>query len=231
MSAPGSTITTFPAPQIKICGITAVEDGIACASLGADAVGLVFYPKSPRYVDASRAADICSALRADVAKIGVFVDESYDAIMEKANYCGLTGVQLHGGESPGLARRLRESGLLVIKALYINKTPMLEDAETFEGTAFLVESAGGKLPGGNALSWDWETVRDFGRTHPMILAGGLSPDNVAGAIAAAMPAGVDVSSGVEAVPGRKDYNKVRIFIHAVHSLAYTQNQESRRIFR
>lgn len=222
MSAPGWTTQDFNAPQIKICGITVVEDGLACASLGANAVGLVFYPKSPRCVSMDQAADICSSLRGDIAKIGVFVDEKYDDIMARVEYCGLTGVQLHGQESPGLARRLREAGPVVIKALYTNKAPGLDAAKNFADVAFLVECAGGTLPGGNALVWDWGSVRDFGMHHPMILAGGLSPDNAAEAVAAAAPDGVDVSSGVEAVPGKKDYNKVRNFIHAVHALPCTQ---------
>ena len=222
MSAPGWTTQDFSTPQIKICGITVVEDGLACASLGADAVGLVFYPNSPRCVSMNQAADICSSLRGDITKIGVFVDEKYDDIMARVEYCGLTGVQLHGKESPGLARRLREAGPSVIKALYTNKAPGLDAAENFADTAFLVECAGGRLPGGNALVWNWGSVRDFGMRHPMILAGGLSPDNVAEAVAAAAPAGVDVSSGVEAAPGKKDYNKVRDFIHAVRALPCTQ---------
>ncbi len=223
MSAPGWSTTAVSVPQVKICGITVVEDGLACASLGADAVGLVFYPKSPRYVDAGRAADICFSLRPDVAKIGVFVNETFDGIMGKVQSCGLTGVQLHGKESPGLARRLREAGLVVIKALYTNKAPGLDQAKHFIDTAFLVECAGGVLPGGNALLWDWGSVKDFGAQYPMILAGGLSPENAAEAVAAARPAAVDVSSGVESAPGKKDYHKIREFIHAVHSLSCTQN--------
>ena len=232
MSAPGITpTTTIPTPQIKICGITVVEDAIACVSLGADAIGLMFYPKSPRCVDNRTAADICSVIRTGVAKIGVFVDAGYDEIMNKVEYCGLTGVQLHGEESPDLANRLHKNGLLVIKALFTNKTSLLKEAKNFPDAVFLVESGAGLLPGGNGLSWDWESVRAFGQKHPMILAGGLSPTNVVGAIAEAAPAAVDVSSGVEVSPGRKDYEKIRIFIQAVHSLPYTQNQESRRIFQ
>ena len=225
MTGPGNAPPRQPtAPEVKICGITVVEDALACASLGADAVGLVFYPKSPRCVDINRAADICSVLRADVARIGVFVDETFEGIMEKAKHCGLTGIQLHGKESPGLASRLRESGLRVIKALYTNKAPGLAEADNFQDIAFLVECAGGRLPGGNALAWDWGSVRDFGARYPMVLAGGLSSENIAEAVAAAMPAAVDVSSGVEAAPGKKDYQKIKAFIQALHSLPYRQNK-------
>ena len=235
MSAPGYRDSQAPAsltaPQIKICGITVVEDALACASLGADAIGLVFYPKSPRYVDIRSAADICSALRPGIGKIGVFVNESFDAIMDKAAGCGLSGVQLHGNESPELASRLREAGLLVIKGLFTNKEPGIERAKDYAGATFLVECAGGTLPGGNALVWDWGSVRKFGMHYPMILAGGLAPDNVSEAIRAAGPAGVDVSSGVESAPGRKDFQKIRDFIQAVHALPCTPNQAGRRIFQ
>ena len=236
MTAPGTTPSTaIPTPQVKICGITVVEDAIACVSLGADAIGLMFYPKSPRCVDARTAADICSAIRPGIARIGVFVDADHDTIMETVTRCGLTGVQLHGSEPPELSRRLLENGLLVIKALFTDRPPFLKEAEHFPlseaGTAFLVESGTGRLPGGTGISWDWQTVRGFGQRYPMILAGGLSPTNVVGAIAEAAPAAVDVSSGVESAPGKKDYDKVRIFIQAVHALPYTKNEESRRIFK
>lgn len=230
MSAPASKRTSTGSPQIKICGITKVEEGIACASLGADAIGLVFYPKSPRCVDENRAADIRAALRPGIAAIGVFVDETYAGIMEKVDRCGLTGVQLHGREEPVLAGRLAEAGLTVIKALYTNREPGIAAAQRYPGASFLLECAGGALPGGNAIAWDWGSVRAFGKTHSMVLAGGLSPDNVAEAVKAARPGGVDVSSGVEAAPGRKDYEKVKRFIHAVHCLPCTQNPELRRIF-
>ncbi len=235
LSAPGYTDSqasaTLTTPQIKICGITKVEDALACAALGADAIGLVFYPKSPRYVDIRHAADICSALRPGIAKIGVFVNESFDTIMEKAAGCGLSCVQLHGNESPALAGRLLDAGLWVIKALFTNKTPEIGKAEDYAGAAFLVECAGGTLPGGNALAWDWGSARSFGMRYPMILAGGLAPDTVAAAVRAAGPAGVDVSSGVESSPGRKDFQKIRDFIQAVHAMPCTPNQAVRRIFQ
>lgn len=235
MSAPTYTDSRaagiLTVPQIKICGITKVEDALASVSLGADAIGLVFYPKSPRYVDIRSAADICSALRPGIGKIGVFVNESFDSIMETSAGCGLSGVQLHGSESPALAGRLREAGLLVVKALFTNKEPEIEKAKDYAGAVFLVECAGGTLPGGNALAWDWGSARSFGTHYPMILAGGLSPDNVADAICAAAPSGVDISSGVESSPGRKDFQKIRDFIQAVHALPCTPNQAVRRIFQ
>ncbi len=227
MSAPQTRYETICTPQIKICGITAPEDALACASLGADAIGLVFYPRSPRYVDIRKAADICSALSDAIARVGVFVDADFDTIMEKINACGLTAVQLHGNETPELVEQLSDAGVKAIKALYINKKPGLDAAPLYPAAAFLVECAGGALPGGNAVCWDWGSARAFAEERPMILAGGLSPDNVAEAIRAAAPDAIDVSSGVEAAPGRKDIQKIKTFIQAVR--ACQTNRSPRRV--
>ena len=214
--------------QIKICGITAVEDALGCAAWGADAIGLVFFPKSPRYVTPDQAAGICSAVPPHVAKVGVFVNESFETILSMTERCGLTAVQLHGRETPGLAAQLRENNIFVIKCLYVHGAPGIDQAEQYNAPAFLVECSAGKLPGGNAMAWDWSAARGFADTYPTVIAGGLGPDNVAGAIFQAAPDAVDVSSGVEAAPGRKDTYKVRDFIYAVR-LCKPENP-TRRIF-
>ncbi|MGM0453215.1 MAG: phosphoribosylanthranilate isomerase, partial [Thermodesulfobacteriota bacterium] len=220
MSAPQTKTETTATLQIKICGITTPDDAMACTALGADAVGLVFYPQSPRYVTAGRAADISTALPPAVARVGVFVNEPFDTIMDKVETCGLTAVQLHGQESAAQVRQLSQSGVRVIKALFINKAPLVETAPKYtDAAAFLVECAGGKLPGGNATTWDWAAARPFVEHYPTVLAGGLCPENAASAIDAACPDAVDISSGVEASPGQKDYNKVQTFVHTVR--AYT----------
>jgi len=230
MSGPPQNAATIQStPRIKICGITTPEDALACASLGADAIGLVFYPKSPRFVNTAAAADICSVLRPEIARVGVFVDAPFADIMERVRACGLTAVQLHGTESPEQVEQVARAGVKAIKALYINKPPGLDIAHLYPAAAFLVECAGGTLPGGNALCWDWSAARPFADDHPTILAGGLSPENVAQAIAAATPDAVDISSGVEAAPGRKDFRKIKRFVHAVR--ACTLNRIPRRIFR
>ncbi len=214
--------------QVKICGITAAEDAMACAAWGADAIGLVFYPKSPRYVTPARAAEITGVLPAHIARVGVFVNESEGTIMEAAVRCGLHAVQLHGAEPPELARRLMEHGLIVIKCLYVNGWPGIAAALQYHVSAFLVECSAGKLPGGNAMTWDWSAARGFNEQYPFVIAGGLGPENVADAIAAARPDAVDVSSGVESAPGRKDTRRVRDFIYAVRLSEITQ--PTRRIF-
>lgn len=202
-------------PQVKICGITQVEHAVACAELGADAVGCIFFPKSPRHLSDERARDIVLALPDHVTATGVFVDASFDDIMQRVERCGLTAVQLHGRESPELACRLAKEGLKVIKALFMGGSPSLTAASEYDAAAFLVECAGGLLPGGNALDWDWTSARQFGERYPLVLAGGLSPINICDAIEAALPDAVDVSSGVESSPGQKDVEKIKLFFRAM----------------
>lgn len=202
-------------PQIKICGLTSVEEAQACAQLGAAAIGCVFYPKSPRHLSVRSAAEICAALPPEVKTVGVFVNETFSNIMAKVKHCRLSAVQLHGRESPQLAERLSRENIIVIKALFTERAPGLADAPRYGASAFLVECGGGVMPGGTARTWDWGQARPLAETRPVILAGGLSPDNVSGAIAACGPAAVDVSSGVEKAPGRKDLVKVKSFIEAV----------------
>jgi phosphoribosylanthranilate isomerase len=214
--------------QIKICGLTTPEMAIHCAEQGADAIGLVFFPKSPRHVADDRARAICDALPGRVEKIGVFVNETAEFVMEKAHYCGLTGVQLHGRETPETVRRLRAEGLIVLKGLFASREPTLDAAPDYDPTAFLLECGRGTLPGGNAAAWDWSVGRDFGRRHPLVLAGGLAPENVVEAIAAARPDAVDVSSGVEASPGVKDPARIGSFIAAVRGTG--EKRTARRIF-
>jgi phosphoribosylanthranilate isomerase len=215
-------------PQVKICGLTSVKEAQACAQLGAAAVGCVFYPKSPRHLSIQRAAEICAALPPEVKTVGVFVNESFSAIMAKVERCRLSAVQLHGRESPELVKRLRRENLIVIKALFTTSLPELADAPRYEASAFLAECGGGALPGGTARAWDWRKALPLADTGPVILAGGLSPLNVVQAVEACLPAGVDVSSGVEKAPGRKDLGKVKSFIEAVSRCTYIL--KTKRIF-
>ena len=198
----GSTHTRKP--QVKICGLTRPHEAAGCADIGADAIGLVFFPKSPRNVTRQQARQVVAALSQPVATIGVFVNASFAYIMERVDYCGLSMVQLHGQESPEQAARLQAQGLGVIKALFEGGAPGIADAPAYPADAFLVECAKGALPGGNAMAWNWGVARDFGNRYPLVLAGGLSPGNIGDAIRTSLPAAVDVSSGVEASPGCKD---------------------------
>jgi phosphoribosylanthranilate isomerase/indole-3-glycerol phosphate synthase/phosphoribosylanthranilate isomerase len=205
-------------PQIKVCGLTEVDEAIQCAELGADAIGMVFYPPSPRNLSPKAAREIAVNLPRGVRKVGVFVDEPFVQIVNIAQLCGLDFVQLHGCESPEMVDALRLAGLSVIKALFAKKPPFLSQADHYRASAFLVEGgAGESLPGGTGLGWQWSEAAKPEALRPCILAGGLNPQNVGEAILQFGPDAVDVSSGVESAPGRKDGDKVRAFIEAVRN--------------
>jgi len=215
-------------PQVKICGLTDVHQAVQCAEMGADAIGCVFFHRSPRNLSAEQAKEICSALPSHIATIGVFVDEPFSFVMEKVKYCGLKGVQLHGQESPEMVERLKSEGLIVIKGLFVSRKPGLDQASQYNPTAFLVECGKGILPGGNAKTWNWSQAREFGETYPLVLAGGLSADNIIQAVADSQPDAVDLSSALESSPGQKDLEKVRIFMQNFSQC--TVHRETRRIF-
>jgi phosphoribosylanthranilate isomerase len=216
---------------VKICGLTRPDEALRCAAWGADAIGLVFFPKSPRNVSIDQARGIVAELPDRVAAVGVFVNADFDTIMARVDGCGISMAQLHGRETPELVDRLRAAGVGVIKGLFIDGEPGIEAADRYAADAFLVECSKGPLPGGNAMAWDWAAAREFGRRYPLVLAGGLAPANVAAAITDARPAAVDVSSGVEAAPGRKDTDTVRRFIDAVRRSAGVETGACPRVFR
>ena len=209
------TTDNIHTPQVKVCGLTRVKNALECIALGANAIGCVFYPKSPRHVTDDEARDICLAISSKAVTVGVFVNESFSFIMKKVQRCLLDAVQLHGQESPELVRRLRKENLKVFKTLFLSSKPTFENAKDYEPSAFLVECGGGALPGGNAVSWNWDKARHLVGNYPVILAGGLSPENVSDAVKQSAPDAVDVSSGVELSPGMKDIGKVEVFIQAV----------------
>lgn len=203
-------------PQIKICGLTDPDQARACAELGADAIGLVFFTKSPRNVTVEQAAAITAALPDHAASVGVFVNYDLDDLVEIIRQCGLSAVQLHGTESNDYVSDLyRATGVGIIKALFTEKSPGLSDCGRYKVNGYLVECGKGRLPGGNAVTWNWAAAAQFAQRHPLILAGGLAPHNVAKAIADCLPDAVDASSGLEAAPGRKDIEKVKQFIDQV----------------
>jgi len=206
---------------IKICGITSPEDGLFAAEAGADAVGFVFWAMSPRRVDVERAAAISRLLPPFVLRVGVFVDASRDEMARAADTVGLDLLQLHGDEPPeafaGLPRR-------ALKAVRVGRGFKAKEALRYSGQAagLLVDTrlAGDTaMPGGTGVPFDWSLVKDLRAQAPfLVLAGGLSAENVASAIEAVRPDAVDVSSGVEAMPGRKDPARVRAFVEAVRSM-------------
>jgi phosphoribosylanthranilate isomerase len=205
---------------VKICGITKPEDALCAVEAGADALGFVFWHMSPRKVEPARAAEIARALPRSVLRIGVFVDTPGDEMARIADEVGLDMLQLHGEEPPealaGLPRR-------VIKAVRVGKGFKTEEALRYAGLAagILVDTrlpGETQLPGGTGVPFDWSLVAGLARSVPfLMLAGGLGPHNVAQAIRAVRPHAVDVSSGVEGLPGRKDPEKIRAFVAAART--------------
>jgi len=203
-------------PLVKICGLTNPDNAAQCARAGADIIGLVFFPKSPRHVTQARAKTVVKALPAHVPAWGVFVNETLKTILETAAACGLTGVQLHGREPPELINALKAHHLTVTKAVFASRSPGLNTVPLYSQSDYiLVECGLGILPGGNAKTWDYGLAAKTARQHPVFLAGGLSCENIEQAVSAVAPAGVDLSSGVESGPGVKDLFKVRDLIRRV----------------
>jgi phosphoribosylanthranilate isomerase len=200
--------------RIKICGITNLEDALLAAELGADALGFIFYPKSPRYVAPDAAREIINQLPPFVTSVGVFVDEEAEVVRDLAAQVGLDWIQVHGQESPDYCQSL---GRRVIKGLRIRDENSLMELEPFQGAvqAFLLDTYKKGQVGGTGETFDWRLAREAKRYGQIILAGGLTPDNVAQAIKVAQPQAVDTASGTEAAPGRKDPRKLRAFFEAV----------------
>lgn len=195
--------------KIKICGITNEADAAAAVHAGADALGFIFHAPSPRYVDPGRVAGILAGLPPFVVPVGVFVNASVEVISE---VCGTTGIQvaqLHGDESPGFCNKVDRP---VIKALRVRDESWKSDAARYSVGSVLLDTYAADLYGGTGRTFDWRLVE--GSPHPVILSGGLNPDNVAEAVQIVRPYGVDTGSGVEREPGRKDHEKIRAFVEA-----------------
>jgi phosphoribosylanthranilate isomerase len=204
--------------RVKICGITRSEDAEQAASLGAWAVGFNFWPGSKRRCDPAVAAGIARALRRRVEPVGVFVNPTLDEVVRLAEGVGLTHVQLHGDEGPSFCTAVAQrTGARVIKALRIGSGADIRDAERFHTDFHLLDGAAGAAYGGTGRTFDWTLIAQRRSHVPLILSGGLTPENVADGIAAVHPWGVDVASGVEAEPGIKDPAKVEAFVAAVQA--------------
>lgn len=201
---------------VKICGNTCLEDALAAAEAGADAVGFVFYPKSPRYVEQQAVRAITRQLPAELKSVGVFVNESAEQVRKVAKATGLKAVQLAGAESPELCEVL-SADFEVFKVFHVGEGFDARSLRDYRVSAFLFDTPS-PIHGGSGKVFDWRILRGVrdqldGKT-PFYLAGGLTAENVATAIAEVSPDGVDVCSGVEASPGHKDHDAVRHFISA-----------------
>ncbi len=195
--------------KVKICGNTNLDDTMAAVQAGADAVGFVFYRKSPRMIEPKTAAEIISRLPPFVVPVGVFVNEELGTVRRILKDCNIPLAQLHGDESPQYCAELGRS---VIKAIRVRDRGDLERMTSYQVAGFVLDALVEGVPGGTGVTIDWDLAGEAQVVGPIILAGGLTPDNVLEAVRQARPYGVDVSSGVEASPGRKDHAKVQAFI-------------------
>lgn len=202
--------------RVKICGITRVEDALAAADAGADAIGLVFYEKSARCIDVARAQAITRALPPFLTVVGLFVDAGDDEVRQVLEAVRLQVLQFHGAETPMQCRRF---GVPYIKAVRMHEQADVPGAADIydDALALLLDTHVGSAPGGTGRTFDWSRVPS-GLGKPIILAGGLMPENVADAVARVRPYAVDVSSGVEQTPGIKDSAKMHAFIAATQQV-------------
>lgn len=198
--------------RVKICGITTFEDAMMAVEAGADALGFVFFQGSPRYIAPDRAADVIRRLPPFVQTVGLFVNEDVAVVNGIADRCGLDLVQLHGEETPGYCAAVTRR---IIKAFRVKDRAVLDDLPNYRVAACLLDAWSPAAHGGTGTTFNWAIADEAAASRHIILAGGLTPDNVAGAVAAVHPYAVDVSSGVESAPGKKDGQKVTAFITAV----------------
>jgi phosphoribosylanthranilate isomerase len=202
---------------VKVCGITSPPDALAAAEAGADAIGMVFWPGSPRAVTLDEARAIGASLPPFVVRVGVFVDASRDELARVADAAGLDLLQLHGDEPP---EALVELPRRALKAVRVGAGFVAADALRYEAHAagLLLDTQAAGVPGGTGRAFDWSRAREVReRARFLLLAGGLTPETVGPAIAAVRPHGVDASSGLETAPGKKDHARVRAFVEAVRA--------------
>ncbi len=205
-------------PKIKFCGITSMGDAERAVAAGAWALGLNFWPGSPRRCDPAAAAEIAAVLKRRIEIVGVFVNASLDGLAWSADSVGLTMIQLHGDEGPAFcAEAARRTGCKVIKAMRVRSRADIQALSSFHTDYHLLDSYVPESPGGTGATFAWELARGHRGLVPMILSGGLNADNVAEAIATVRPFAVDVASGVESAPGRKDPDKLQAFAAAVRA--------------
>jgi phosphoribosylanthranilate isomerase len=202
--------------KVKICGITNAVDARQAAELGAWAIGMIFWEGSSRRCDIEAAEQIAAELRRQVEPVGVFVNATLDEIAYIADRCSLALLQLHGDEGPVFCREAaRRTGCSVMKAARVKDAGSIQALHSFETDYHLLDAHKAGHVGGTGETFEWELVKAHGRHVPVVLSGGLTPDNVGAGIAATRPFAVDTASGTEVAPGRKDPAKVEAFFRAV----------------
>lgn len=208
---------------LKVCGITREEDGVAAAELGFDAIGFVFYEKSKRFVNAEKARKVAEAIGKRTMKIGVFVDAEEKKILKVAELVGLNGVQLHGSEAPEKYTRLIETSLMIIKAVFPEEANSIEVAYRWLAVTpyILLDKFHPEMPGGTGMAFDWSLIKNFASMKAkIIIAGGVTPNNITKVLSVTDIWGVDVSSGVEVAPGIKSREKMQELIKKVKNCEY-----------
>ena len=198
--------------RVKICGITNIDDARCAVFAGADALGFVFYRKSSRYISPAAAAEIVALLPPFVTTVGLFVNAGNNEIQQTMKTAGLNVAQLHGDESP---EECAVSSYPVIKAIRVKDAESLNGVDRYSVAGLLLDAWNDSHYGGTGETFDWQLAKRLAGGLPLILAGGLTPDNVAAAITTVHPYAVDVSSGVESSPGNKDHDKIYQFIQQV----------------
>lgn len=207
--------------QVKICGITNEEDALYVVHCGAAALGFIFYPFSPRYIKPEEARKIIAVLPDDLVKIGVFVNEKAAEIKRVIKYCALDMIQLHGDESPEFCREFAASR--IIKAVELKNENDLNHAFDYDVAALLVDSRDAGLYGGTGKKANWKLASRVKNKKLLILSGGLNEENIAEALQMVAPAALDINSGVESKPGKKDHAKLARIFDIVRAVDTTPN--------
>jgi phosphoribosylanthranilate isomerase len=204
--------------RVKLCGVADPADARRVAELRVWALGMIFWPGSPRACPVEDAEAIGAELHRKLELVGVFVNASLDEVAELADRCRLSMLQLHGDEGPAYCREAaRRTGAKVMKAARVRDAAQVHDLGRFHTDFHLLDAYSPRTPGGTGESFDWELARLHPGSPPVVLSGGLTPDNVGAAIEAGRPFAVDVASGTEASPGRKDPAKLTAFLRAVEA--------------
>ena len=199
---------------IKVCGITNKIDAVNASNLGIDMLGFIFYERSKRYVDRNTVREIINELPGSVHKAGVFVDENAEKVRQIAEDVGLDVLQFHGNETPEYCAAFKEN-YKVIKAFRLRDREDLKSVGLYDVDFYLVDTHKSGMAGGTGETFDWKILKDFEFLKPVILSGGLNPDNVGKAISEVVPYGVDVSSGVEESSGKKSLHLLKRFVEEV----------------
>ena len=217
--------------RVKICGMTRIDDAQCAAAAGVDALGFIFYAKSPRHIEPEAARRIIAGLPPLVDAVGVFVNEEMARVETVVRGCGLQYAQLHGAEPPDYCRELAaRAGCRVLKAIRVGPATTAAEVAPYRGAVcgFLLDTYQQEAVGGTGAVFDWALIDRLQLDRPFLLAGGLSVDNIAAALAQAQPFGVDANSGLERAPGIKDHDLIERFMTAVRAAATSPQRASSR---